>query len=383
VRALRAERPSPWPSPRGRGNKTHNTFNTLMSHTISAPQLRAQVATVLRAAGSSPEEAATVAANLVLANLSGHDSHGVGMLPRYVDAVLEGGLKPNSSVRVVLDTGSLLTLDGQRGYGQVVGEQAMALGISRAQTHGSCIMALGNAHHLGRIGHFAEMAVDQGLVSLHFVNVLSRPVVAPFGGGDGRFGTNPCCIGVPLKGREPFVLDFATSRVAQGKMRVAHNKGIQVEPGTLIDEHGNPTTDPGVVVVPQSNGLFGALLTFGEHKGYGMAVACELLGGALTGGGTWHKATDPAVRAVVNGMLTILIDPAKLGTQAAFEQEAVAFVDWLQAGPAAPGFDAVQIAGDPERATRAQREVNGIAVDDQTWQEMVAAGRKVGATLQD
>ncbi|ABE45862.1 Malate/L-lactate dehydrogenase [Polaromonas sp. JS666] len=363
--------------------ESQNTFNTLMSHTISAAQLRAQVATVLKAAGSSAEEATTVAANLVLANLSGHDSHGVGMLPRYVDAVLEGGLKPNSSVRVVLDTGSLLTLDGQRGYGQIVGEQAMALGIDRAKAHGSCIMTLGNAHHLGRIGHFAEMAVDQGLVSLHFVNVLSRPVVAPFGGGDGRFGTNPCCIGVPLKGREPFVLDFATSRVAQGKMRVAHNKGIQVEPGTLIDEHGRPTTDPGVVVVPQSNGLFGALLAFGEHKGYGMAVACELLGGALTGGGTWHKATDPAVRAVVNGMLTILIDPAKLGTQAAFEQEAVAFVDWLQAGPVAPGFDAVQIAGDPERATRAQREVEGIAVDDQTWQEMVAAGRKVGATLQD
>ncbi|HEY3049070.1 MAG TPA: malate/lactate/ureidoglycolate dehydrogenase [Polaromonas sp.] len=354
-----------------------------MQTTLQAPELRAQVATVLIAAGSSPEEAATVAANLVLANLSGHDSHGVGMLPRYVDAVLEGGLKPNSSVRVVLDTGSLLTLDGQRGYGQVVGEQAMALGIDRAKAHGSCIMTLGNAHHLGRIGHFAEMAVAQGLVSLHFVNVLSRPVVAPFGGGDGRFGTNPCCIGVPLKGREPFVLDFATSRVAQGKMRVAYNKGIQVEPGTLIDEHGRPTTDPGVVVVPQSNGLFGALRAFGEHKGYGLAVACELLGGALTGGGTWHKPTDPAVRAVVNGMLSILIDPAKLGTQAAFEQEAVAFVDWLQAGPVAPGFDAVQIAGDPERATRAQREVDGIAVDGQTWQEMVAAGRKVGVMLQD
>jgi uncharacterized oxidoreductase len=383
-----------------------------MQKILQAPELQAHVAIVLRAAGSSPEEGATIAANLVLANLSGHDSHGVGMLPRYVDAVLEGGLKPNSSVRVVLDTGSLLTLDGQRGYGQVVGEQAMALGIDRAKAHGSCIMTLGNAHHLGRIGHFAEMAVAQGLVSLHFVNVLSRPVVAPFGGGDGRFGTNPCCIGIPLKGRgaserregppqassapsggsvvreatsvgAPFVLDFATSRVAQGKMRVAYNKGIQVEPGTLIDEHGRPTTDPGVVVVPQSNGLFGALRAFGEHKGYGLAVACELLGGALTGGGTWHKPTDPAVRAVVNGMLSILIDPAKLGTQAAFEQEAVAFVDWLQAGPVAPGFDAVQIAGDPERATRAQREVDGIAVDGQTWQEMVAAGRKVGVTLQD
>ena len=381
-----------------------------MNKVFSAPEFIAQIAIILIAAGSTPSEANTVAGNLVLANLSGHDSHGVGMLPRYVDAVLEGGLKPNSSVRVVLDTGSLLTLDGQRGYGQIVGEQAMALGIARAQTHGSCIMTLGNAHHLGRIGHFAEMAVAQGLVSLHFVNVLSRPVVAPFGGGDGRYGTNPCCIGVPLKGRAPsdagppqgssppsgdsaareatsvgahFILDFATSRVAQGKMRVAHNQGQRAEPGTLIDEHGRPTTDPGVVVVPQSNGLFGALLAFGEHKGYGLAVACELLGGALTGSGTWHQPTDPAVRAVVNGMLTILIDPAKLGTQATFEQEALAFIDWLQAGPVAPGFDAVQIAGDPERAYRKQRQTQGIAVDAQTWQEIVAAGRKVGVTLPD
>jgi uncharacterized oxidoreductase len=352
-----------------------------MPKTLPAQSLQAQVTTVLIAADSTAEEAAAVAANLVLANLSGHDSHGVGMLPRYVDAVLEGGLKPNTGVKVVLDTGSLLTLDGQRGYGQIVGAQAMALGMERAKTYGSCIMTLANAHHLGRIGHFAEMAVAQGLVSLHFVNVLSRPVVAPFGGADGRYGTNPCCIGVPLAGRDPFVLDFATSRVAQGKMRVAHNEGRRVEPGTLIDEHGRPTTDPGVVVVPQSNGLFGALLAFGEHKGYGMAVACELLGGALTGSGTWHKPTDPAVRAVINGMLTILIDPAKLGTQATFEQEALAFVDWLRAGPVAPGFDAVQIAGDPERAYRARRQDQGIAVDAQTWQEIVAAGRKVGVSL--
>ena len=349
--------------------------------TLPALVLQAQVATIFVAIGSSEAEAQTVAANLVMANLSGHDSHGVGMLPRYVEAVLEGGLKPNTSVKIKLDIGSMLSLDGQRGYGQVVGEQAMQLGLARARQHGSCIMTLANSHHLGRIGHFAEMAVAQGLVSLHFVNVLSRPVVAPWGGADGRFGTNPCCIGVPLKGREPFVLDFATSRVAQGKMRVAYNKGVQVAPGTLIDEHGHPTTEPGVVVVPQSNGLFGALMTFGEYKGYGMAVACELLGGALTGSGTWHKPTDPAVRAVVNGMLTILIDPARLGTQEAFETEAVAFIDWLQAGPVAPGFDAVQMAGEPERAARRQRKLDGITVDAQTWQEIVEAGRKVGVAL--
>ena len=353
-------------------------------HTVQAAPLRAQVAAILVAAGSSEAEAATVAANLVMANLSGHDSHGVGMVPRYIDAVLEGGLQPNTGVKVCLDSGALLTLDGQRGYGQVVGEQAMQMGIARAQAHGSCIMALGNAHHLGRIGHFAEMAAAQGLVSMHFVNVLSRPVVAPWGGADGRFGTNPCCIGVPLKGGDPFVLDFATSRVAQGKMRVAYNEGRQVEPGYLIDPQGRPTTDPGVVVVPQKEGvgagLFGALMTFGEHKGYGLAVACELLGGALTGGGTWHRPAD-AARAVLNGMLTVLIDPAKLGTQAAFEQEAMAFVDWLRQGPSAQGVEAVQIAGEPERRARQVRERAGLVLDATTWAEIQQAAAKVNVRL--
>ena len=355
-----------------------------MSKHISAPDLRAAVARVVQAAGSSEKEAQTVAHNLVLANLSGHDSHGVGMLPRYVDAVLEGGLIPDNGVRVTLDSGAMLALDGQRGYGQTTGQQAMQMAIERARQHGSCIMTLGNSHHLGRIGHWAEMAVAEGLVSIHFVNVLSRPVVAPWGGADGRFGTNPVCVGVPLKGREPFVLDLATSRVAQGKMRVAHNEGRKVELGYLIDPHGQPTTDPGVVVVPQPPGvggnLFGALMTFGEHKGYGLAVACELLGGALSGGGTWHRAADTR-RAVLNGMLSILIDPARLGTQEAFEREALAFVDWLRGGPAAPGHESVLIAGDPERAARKKRERDGIVIDSTTWAEMEQSAAKVKARL--
>jgi hydroxycarboxylate dehydrogenase B len=361
-----------------------------MSITIQAQKLRAQSAIIFIAAGSTPQEAQQVADNLVMANLSGHDSHGVGMIARYIDAVLEGGLQPNTGVKVQLDIGSMLSLDGQRGYGQVVGEQAMQLGIARAKQHGSCIMTLANAHHLGRIGHWAEMAVAQGLVSMHFVNVLSRPVVAAYGGTDGRFGTNPCCIGVPLKNQPPFLLDFATSRVAQGKMRVAHNEGRRVESGFLIDAQGKPTTDPGVVVVPQPNaqgvvepgsGLMGALLAFGEHKGSGLAVACELLGGALSGGGTWHRPGD-GKRAVLNGMLTVLIDPAKLGTQASFEAEATAFVNWLKASPPQTGFDEVQIGGEPERAYRVERARDGIRIDATTWQEIVAAGRKVGVQIE-
>ena len=346
-----------------------------MSKVIADHALVERIAAILLTAGSSAAEAQVVAENLVEANLSGHDSHGVGMVPRYIDAILEGGLLPNAQLKVLMDMGTLLTLDGQRGYGQVVGEQAMQLAMASAKTHGSCIMSLANAHHLGRIGHFAEMAVAQGLIAIHFVNVLSRPVVAPFGGGDGRFGTNPCCIGIPLASRKPFLLDFATSRVAQGKMRVAHNEGKSVEPGTLIDADGLPTTDPGVVVVPQANGLYGALMAFGEHKGYGLAVACELLGGALTGSGTWHRPADNA-RAVVNGMLTILIDPEKLGTRESFERESLAFVDWLKQSPAALGSTGVQIAGEPELETRVLRKAHGIRVDSVTWNEILAAEQK-------
>lgn len=351
-----------------------------MTKLFQAKDLEAQCAAVLRAGGSSEDEARRVAENLVLANLSGHDSHGVGMLPRYIESILEGGLQPNAHAKVNVDLNSLLAIDGQRGYGQVVGEEAMVLAMQRARQTGSCVMTLGHAHHLGRIGHFAEMAIAQDLVSIHFVNVMSRPTVAPFGGADGRFGTNPCCIGIPLRGREPFVLDFATSRVAQGKMRVAHNEGRAVAPGLLIDEHGKPTTNPGVVVVPQSNGLLGALLTFGEYKGYGMAVACELLGGALSGGGTWHKPPGGA-RAVYNGMLTIVIDPQQLGTRDAFESESLAFIDWLRQSPPAAGSDGVMIAGEPERKARAQRKHDGIVVDDTTWTEIVAAGAKVGCAV--
>jgi uncharacterized oxidoreductase len=351
-----------------------------MSKTIKANELSASIATILIAYGSSEREAHTVASNLVMANLSGHDSHGVGMLPRYIAAVLEGGLKPNTSVKTLLDLGHMLTLDGQRGYGQVIGEQAMQMGIERSKQHGSCIMTLANAHHIGRIGHWAEMATAENLVSIHFVSVMARPSVAPWGGADGRFGTNPCCIGIPLAGREPFLLDFATSRVAQGKMRVAYNEGHTVAEGLLMDEKGQPTTDPAVVVKPQSNGLFGALIAFGEHKGYGMAVACELLGGALSGGGTWHQPND-GKQAVLNNMLTVLIDPAKLGIQASFEAEALAFVDWLRHAPTSQGIDAVQIAGDPERRARLQRAENGIVLDDQTWADIVAAGAKLGVAV--
>jgi uncharacterized oxidoreductase len=333
--------------------------------------LRQAIEAIAAAGGSEPTEAQLVAENLVTANLVGHDSHGVGMMARYVEALLEGGLHANRKPQVKLDTGALLVLDGCAGYGQSIGLEATRMAIARAKQHGSAIVALANSHHLGRIGHWAEIALAEGLVSMHFVNVQSYARVAAFGGADGRFGTNPVCIGIPLPGEPPFVLDMATSAVAQGKLRVAHNKRAKVPLGWLIDDRGEPTDDPKWGVVQP----FGAMLCFGEHKGYGLSVACELLGGALTGGGTLHNSSTQ--RRVLNGMLSILIDPQRLGTAEAFAAQARAYLDWIRKSPPAPGFDRVRIAGEPERETRAKRVREGIPVDEATWKEILAAAAKV------
>jgi hydroxycarboxylate dehydrogenase B len=346
-------------------------------HLFALPNLTAAMRLVVQGFGSAPAEVDAVVGNLVQANLLGHDSHGIGMLPRYVSAYLEGSLKPNAGITTVLDAGALLRLDGNVGFGQVVGAQAMALGIERTRQHGSCIVALGNAHHLGRIGAWAEQAAAAGLVSLHFVNVISRSIVAPYGGADARFGTNPFCAGVPLPGRPPVILDFATSVIAQGKTRVAHNKGEAVEPGCVIDDQGRPTTDPRYTVVPP----FGALLTFGEHKGYGLALMCELLGGALAGGLTQHT-DDTSKMRVINGMFSVLIDPQKLGAHDRFAAEAQTFIDWVQASPPREGQAPVQVAGDAERAHLAERTALGVPVDATTWQEILSAATRLGVDPQ-
>jgi len=359
-----------------RGSDPHPRLRSkpmIPTHVIRLENLRAALRILVRGFGSSPDEVNAVADNLIDANLAGHDSHGIGMLPRYADAYLEGGLRPNMHARVVFDGGAMLRLDGNAGFGQVIGREAMALGIERARSGGSCIVALGNSHHLGRIGAWAEQAALAGLVSLHFVNVISRAIVAPHGGADARFGTNPVCIGVPLTGREPVILDFATSVIAQGKTRVALNQGELVAPGCLIDDAGRPTREPRYTVIPP----FGALLPFGGHKGSGLAFMCELLGGALAAGAT-QRETGGAQRRVLNGMFSVLLDPAALTDAGGFEREALAFIDWVQASPVREGFDAVQVAGDPERASRAARSAHGVPVDAATWREILQAARKLG-----
>jgi hydroxycarboxylate dehydrogenase B len=188
------------------------------------------------AAGSELSEAKIVATHLVDASLMGHDSHGVLRISKYVAWLRAGQVKPNQHVRVVSDHGSLVVVDGDFGFGQVIGREAMEIAAAHAATHGMATLAIRNSGHLGRIGAWPEMLAERGLASIHFVNTSGFGIlVAPFGGGDRRLSANPIAAGVPVKGRRPIILDIATSAIAEGKIQVARNKGEQLPPGLVLD----------------------------------------------------------------------------------------------------------------------------------------------------
>lgn len=347
----------------------------MSEHRIPTASLHQWVVDLWLAAGSDAREATLTADHLVGANLSGHDSHGVGMIPKYVMSWQGDQLQLNQQVSVVHESGGILSLDGNRGMGQAVTEQAMRMGIERAQEHGVCVLGLRRSHHLGRVGHWAEQATAAGMISIHFVNVLSKPIVAPHGGYDARFGTNPFTIGVPLAGQPPLVLDFATSAIALGKVRVANNKGVDVPSGCLMDPAGHPTNDPAVMFPPAGTPQ-GALRTFGEHKGYVLAMMCELLGAAVTGGHTIRPETLTHEHAVWNNMLAIVFDPARLGSSTTFGHEVEAFVEWLKSSRLQPGIDAIRLPGDPEREWRRKR-AEYIPVDSGTLAQLDDAAARV------
>ncbi|MBV8223540.1 MAG: malate/lactate/ureidoglycolate dehydrogenase [Candidatus Eremiobacteraeota bacterium] len=343
---------------------------------VDHERLRAVARTIVRATGSDEAEAAEVADHLVEANLKGHDSHGVGMLPIYVENFQAGHLHPNRSAKLIREDGAIAVFSGEMGYGQKVAREVMDWAIERAREGGVAIAALRDVQHIARVGAYGEHAAFAGMISVIFVNAVSgMPFVAPFRGADGRYGTNPICIAIPTSDPQtPIVLDFATSVVAMGKVRVAYNSGKPMPPGMLIDQQGAPTQDPGVLWPDRTRG---AILPFGAHKGYGLAVVAELLGGALTGGGTYQPENERDC-GIKNGMLAIVIDPARLGDVGAFAHEIDAFVDYVKASPPAKSDEPVLVAGDPERLMRAERIARGIPIDPKTWSDIRAAADALG-----
>ncbi|MCC7273432.1 MAG: malate/lactate/ureidoglycolate dehydrogenase [Alphaproteobacteria bacterium] len=339
------------------------------------------VADIFAAAGCQAAEAGRIATMLAGANLAGHDSHGIIRVPRYVEALQGDRVKAAQTLTTIVDGGAFALVDGNYGFGQTVGPLAVALGIERARRHGVAVIGLRHAGHLGRIGDYPETAAAAGQVSIHLVNVAGSELVAPFGGVDRRFSTAPVAIGLPVPGEEPIILDFATSLVAEGKALVAHSGGKALPAGALIEPDGTLSSDPRTLygevppgAVPDPRKGAGALRTFGEHKGSGLALMCELLAGAFTGSG----CSGPGPRPLANGMLSIYMAVDHFHSDDGFARELRQYVDYVKGSRPATSGGEVLVPGEPERRTRAKRLAEGIPLSDQAWKDILATARRVG-----
>ncbi len=349
---------------------------------ISIPyqDLERLVTDIFDAAGSSHAEAQRIARHLVSANLAGHDSHGVVRVPRYVQMKNDGLILADQKVDLLVDTPVMAVVDGKYGYGQTVAPQAVEVGIAKCKAMGLAAVALRNAGHIGRVADWAEMAAAQGLVSIHFVNASGSVLVAPFGSVERRFSTAPYCVGVPMADRAPLILDFATSVVAEGKVLVASQGGKAVPADALIGPDGRTSNDPQLLYGDYAklgkrdirNGP-GALRTFGDHKGSGLALMCEILGGALSGTG----CTAPG-RRFANGMFSLYVDPARIDPEGLFPADVTRYVSYVKAAkPSEPGTETL-LPGEPEARTRAQRLAAGVPLAEQTWTLLLETARSLG-----
>lgn len=332
------------------------------------------IADLFAKAGCESEEATEIADHLVEANLAGHDSHGVIRAPIYLQWMSQDKVFAGKKIDVIIDTGALAVADAGLGFGQWTGRQAVELGVRKCREHGIATVALRNAAHLGRIGTWAEIAAEAGLVSIHFVNTTGLGMfVVPSGGRDARLSVNPVCIGIPIEGRDPIILDIAAAASAEGKLKVARNKGVPVPDNTIVDRDGNPTNDADDFYGPPGGRPVGAILPFGGHKGYGLGLVAELLAGALTGGGCSVEGKTQ----LEQGMLSIYVDPAKLQSPGELFDEIRRYIDFVKSSRPVDPRGEVLVPGEIENRNRTVRR-QGLELDDTTWEQIVQAAKSVG-----
>jgi len=349
---------------------------------FSPERLKKLVSRILVLAGCADEEAKAIGDHLVEANLAGHDSHGVIRLPIYLKWMRDEIVYAGRNLETVVDAGSMAVADAHRGFGQWIGKQAVALGIEKSREHGVALIALRNSGHLGRIGAWAEEAAEAGLISLHFVNTSGLGMfVVPAGGRDARLSINPFCAGIPVEGRSPIILDVALAATAEGKLKVARNRGERVADDTILDANGDPTNDPNDFYGSEGDRPVGAILPMGSgagtaaHKGSGLALIVEILAGALTGGGCSAQGKT----LMEQNMLSIYVDPAKLGDPGPLFEDIRRYVDFVRTSRPVDPEGSVLLPGEIEDQRRQVRR-RGLELDEKTWGQIAKAARSIGVS---
>lgn len=330
---------------------------------IHPNELTDLVSRIFQAAGAPVATALLVARSLVASDQAGHESHGVVRVRQYLDAIEAGRLLPAAEPVIARETAVATLVDARRAFGQLAARAAIDATIARVRAHGLAVTGLINANHVGRLGEWVQLAAEAGVICMAFCNGGGvRGAVAPFGGAARLLGTNPFAAAIPVAGRLPVVVDFATSIVAEGKLRVARNRGKPVSEGWILDSAGNPSTDPDDFY----NG--GVLLPAAGHKGYGLSLLVEFFGGLLTGHGSPVLPDFGAGNGVC--FLGLAVDLFRPGE--AFLADAAALCAEVKASAPASGVDEVLLPGEPEQRNAALR-VDQVPIDAATWRQLADA----------
>ena len=339
---------------------------------VQAERLTEIANTLLIAAGAPEAEAATVARLSIAANLAGHDSHGIIMIPSYVERVKAGHIVPGAPWEIVQETPTTTVIDGHWGFGYVVTEKATRHTIAKARTQNVAAATVRRQGHIGRLASYPLMAAAEGMIAMITADSGRSPKqVAPFGGAKARLGTNPMCFAIPSDLDGPFFLDMATSAVAAGKVLLAVARGKELPGHWIIDSDGRPTTDP------RKLRQGGALLPLGGsegYKGYGLAAVVEIFSGLLTGLGF---GIDPTGRHN-DGCFLAVFNVSAFRDLAAFKQDVAEFARYLKETPPAEGFSRVYYPGEIEWETKQQRRKAGIPIEDATWTTVTKLAQELG-----
>jgi uncharacterized oxidoreductase len=340
-------------------------------------KLTSACAAVFVGAGLDSSEAMQVAHSLVMANLMGHDSHGVIRVVQYLGALKDGRVKAGQQIQTIREADASAVVDGGWGFGQTVCHQAMDLAIEKASLRSVAVVELFNCSHIGRLGEYVEKAASKDMLGIVMCNNHGGGLLQPpFGGIESRMSPNPIAVGIPTGRAFPIVCDLTTSVVAEGKIRVKRNRGEELPEGWVIDSEGNPTTDPAKFYGPPR----GAILPFGgisAHKGYALSIVVDVMSGALGGSGCSRQGGPSGG----NGVFIMALDIGAFTGRDTFREEMDTFIDFLKSSPLMPGFEEILMPGEMEARMREQKERDGVFVDDETWRQICEVGTGVGVTL--
>jgi LDH2 family malate/lactate/ureidoglycolate dehydrogenase len=330
--------------------------------TVSAAALTAYIVSVLEALGMSHKNAGLSADLMVRTDLRGVDSHGVGMLPKYVEWTRAGFIEPAAEPAVVRDDLATALVDGRKGLGHPASAMAMDLAITKAATYGIGIVAVRNSNHFGACANYSTMALERGMIGFAVTNSPFVAMVPTFARKP-MMGTNPISLAAPAARHTPFVLDMATTTVAVGKLTIASRWNKPIPEGWGLDAQGRPTADAREVLASRLLSPLGGSRELGSHKGYGLGVMVDILSGVLSGGvyGNLFDRSNGRERKETNtGHCFAAIDIKRFRP---LDDFTAAMDDMLQAlhdTPRAEGHERVYTAGEPEAETERQRRVHGI-----------------------